>query len=299
MTQDAAALSLIAMNSYLGRQPILDREGHLVAYQLLFRPFGSFSTDSAAFGDGTAPDDIRATAEIVIETLGELGIESVLGGLVGYFNAGRDWLMNEMFTLLPPANFVIEISEAVQEDAQLVQRIETLAHAGYRFAIEEVREAHQAGAAVFDHAEVVKIDVPHWTLNTLKPFVDAMHRAGKRVIAGKVETPNEYRWASEAGCDLFQGYYFAHPHLLSVRRIPPLRHALVKLLVLLNAEPPLQSVVDEVKRNPSLTMQLLRFASSGHHAVTRPQFKVGRRGADRGYGMAAAMGSPRPVHGRR
>lgn len=271
ITHDTAALSLIAMNSYLGRQPILNREGHLVAYELLFRPFGS---SNPARDEGTVSDDIRATAEIVIETLGELGIESVLGGLPGYINAGRDWLMNDMFTLLPPEPFVIEILESMQEDAQLLKRIEALSHAGYCFAIDDCRECDRIRTAVFDKVRLVKIEAPHWTPHKLRPFVDAMHRAGKRVIAEKVETPQEYRWTYEAGCDLFQGYYFAHPHLLRVRRIPPLRQALVKLLVLLNAEPALLTVVEEVKRNPSLTMQLLRFASSGHHAVTRQQLHL-------------------------
>jgi len=273
MTHNAAALSLIAMTSYLGRQPILDRQGQLVAYELLFRPF---DPDHAGPDEGSPIDSIRATADIVVETLGEVGIENVLGGRTGYINAGRDWLMNEMFTLLPPAHFVIEILDAVQYDAQLVQRIPALSRAGYRFAIDDVRVTTQAqsGTAVFDCAELVKVAAPHWSADQLKPFVAAMHRAGKRVVAEKVETPDDYRWTYDAGCDLFQGYYFAHPHLLAVRRIPPLRQALVQLLVLLSAEPTLPSVEDEVKRNPALTMQLLRFASSAHHALTRRRLRV-------------------------
>jgi c-di-GMP-related signal transduction protein len=272
MSHDAAALSLIAMTSYLGRQPILNREGQLVAYELLFRPF-AFS-DNAEPADGTPLDETRATADIVIETLGELGMESVLAGRTGYINAGRDWLMNEMFTLLPSAHFVVEIQATAEYDDQLVQRIKALARSGYRFAMEDVRETALGHAEVFDCSEVVKIDVPDWTASRLAPFVAAMHRAGKRVVAEKVETPDDYRWTHEAGCDLFQGYYFAHPHLLAVRRIPPLRQALVKLLVMLGAEPPLPTLEDEVKRNPALTMQLLRFASSAHHALTRRRLRI-------------------------
>ena len=54
MSHDAAALSLIAMTSYLGRQPILNREGQLVAYELLFRPFAF--ADNAEPADGTPLD---------------------------------------------------------------------------------------------------------------------------------------------------------------------------------------------------------------------------------------------------
>jgi c-di-GMP-related signal transduction protein len=275
MTHDAAALSLIAMTSYLGRQPILDRQGQLVAYELLFRPFDPHHAEP---DEVSHVDGIRATADIVVETLGELGIENVLGKRIGYINAGRDWLMNEMFTLLPPAHFVIEILDTGQHDAQLVQRIQALSRAGYRFAMADVRETTQpqaqARTEVFDCAELVKVAVPRWTPDQLKPFVAAMHRAGKRVVAEKVETPDDYRWTYDAGCDLFRGYYFAHPHLLAVRRIPPLRQALIQLLVLLSAEPALTSVEDEVKRNPALTMQLLRVASSAHHALTRRRLRV-------------------------
>jgi c-di-GMP-related signal transduction protein len=271
MMHDAAALSMIAMTSYLGRQPILDRTGQLVAYELLFRPT---QPDRAEPDEVRLTEGIRATADIVVETLGELGIENVLGGHTGYMRAGRDWLMNEMFTLLPRDHFVIEILETVQQDPQLVQRIQTLSRAGYRFALDDIREATLARTEVFACADLVKVAVPHWSPAQLKPFVTEMHRAGKRVVAEKVETPDDYRWTFDAGCDLFQGYYFAHPHLLAVRRIPPLRQALVQLLVLLSAEPPLPSVEDEVKRNPALTMQLLRFAGSTHNASTRERMRV-------------------------
>jgi c-di-GMP-related signal transduction protein len=270
--QDAAALSLIAMTSYLGRQPILDRENRLVAYELLFRPSG---TDRAVPDDDAPLDTTRATADILVETLGELGLDSVLGGATGYVNTARDWLMNEMLTLLPPAHFVIEIVRGVQDDARVAQRIAQLSQAGYRFALDDLRENADAHGAIFDAASVVKLDASRWRTRALAPFVAAMHRAGKQVVAGKVETPEVYQWAREAGCDLFQGYYFAHPHLLAVRRIPPLRHALVKLLVLLAAEPDLPSIEDEVKRNPVLAMQVLRVASAADHPLPQRQLRIG------------------------
>jgi c-di-GMP-related signal transduction protein len=282
MTHSAAALSLITMTSYLGRQPILDRQGQLVAYELLFRPFDTPNAQTAADADPDAnPDDdaspqegIRETADIVVETLGELGIETVLGEHVGYINAGRDWLMHEMFTLLPPGNFVIEIHDAMRGDAQLVQRMLTLSGMGYRFAIDDIRDNARPANPASDCADFVKIVVPHWKPDTLRPFVMAMHRVGKQVIAEQVDTPDDYRWTYDAGCDLFQGYYFAHPHLLAVRRIPPLRQALIQLLVLLGAEPSLQSVEDEVKRNPALTVQLLRFVSSARLAGARQRLQL-------------------------
>jgi diguanylate cyclase/phosphodiesterase len=37
------------------------------------------------------------------------------------------------------------------------------------------------------------------------------HRLGMQVVAEGVETAEQYRILEAAGCDLFQGYYIAHP----------------------------------------------------------------------------------------
>ena len=59
-----------AATTWVARQPIVDRAGRLVAYELLFR-------------DGPGPganvhDGFGCTAEVVERTVGALGIEAVL-----------------------------------------------------------------------------------------------------------------------------------------------------------------------------------------------------------------------------
>ncbi|HLX02108.1 MAG TPA: EAL domain-containing protein [Trinickia sp.] len=251
---DAASLSLIALTSYLGRQPILNREGSLVAYELLFR--------SLPDTDARLVDPTRATADVVIGALCEQGVDRALGGHVGFVNAGRDWLMSDMLNVLPPEQFVIEILETVEYDERLAERVCALKDAGYRFAIDDVSEKTQRRGRTFVEAEFVKVDVQLWDPNALVGFVSSMHGAGKQVVAEKVETPAQYFTTYEAGCDYFQGFYFAHPQVLATRKIPPQRQSLVKLMMLLNMEPSIADVEEEVKHNPTLTMHLLRFVNS-------------------------------------
>ncbi|TKC89497.1 EAL domain-containing protein [Trinickia terrae] len=259
---DPAALSLIALTSYLGRQPILNRQGSLVAYELLFRSLSEKEVRDV--------DPTRATADVVIGALCEQGVDRALGGHVGFVNAGRDWLMSDMLNVLPPRQFVIEILETVEFDERLAERVGALKEAGYRFAVDDVGEDTQWRGGVFEDADFIKVDVQLWEPNALVRFVTAMHCAGKRVVAEKVETPAQYFTTFQAGCDYFQGFYFAHPQVLATRKIPPQRQSLVKLMMMLNMEPSLADLEEEVKRNPTLTMHLLRFVNSASLGRTTP-----------------------------
>ena len=94
---------------YLGRQPILDRDGALAAFELLFRN----SSENRAF----VTDDQEATAHVLVRTIGDVGIAAALGQHMGYVNISRDMLMSEVILLIPPHRFVLEILETVSLDA--------------------------------------------------------------------------------------------------------------------------------------------------------------------------------------
>src|ERR1700730_4269508 len=73
---------------YLGRQPILGRDGGLLAFELLFRN----STENRA----VVTNDQEATAHVLVRTIGDVGIASALGQHSGYLNISRDTLMSEI-----------------------------------------------------------------------------------------------------------------------------------------------------------------------------------------------------------
>lgn len=65
-------------NVFLGKQPILDRNQNLVAYELLFR---AGQTNSIQI-----TDDVHASASVVINVYGQLGIQRVLSEQRGFIN---------------------------------------------------------------------------------------------------------------------------------------------------------------------------------------------------------------------
>ncbi|HDR8948891.1 TPA: diguanylate phosphodiesterase, partial [Burkholderia vietnamiensis] len=63
-------------STFVARQPIVDRDGRTVAYELLFRNGHTATADVV--------DGFGSTAHVVERTVGALGLDTVLAGLDGY-----------------------------------------------------------------------------------------------------------------------------------------------------------------------------------------------------------------------
>lgn len=71
----------VAQELFLGRQPILDRNQNLAAFELLFR--------AGHVNHARVEDDVFATATVINHAFSELGVEEVLGKHVGSSTLAR------------------------------------------------------------------------------------------------------------------------------------------------------------------------------------------------------------------
>lgn len=246
---------------YLGRQPILDRDGALSAFELLFR--------AGAGNFAQVTDDVEATAHVIARLVGDMGLSAALGDHAGYVNVDRTVLMSDIVQLLPPERFVLEILETVTFDEALFRRCRELRRAGFRLALDDVSQVTPRLAELLPCVDIVKIDFLDCTREDLNELIGVVRQHGKVLLAEKVETPEEHDVAMRAGFELFQGYYFAKPQVLTSRRLTPSREALLRLLVLLCGEPGIVELEAELKRNPSVVMQLLRLLNSSAFGLAR------------------------------
>jgi EAL and modified HD-GYP domain-containing signal transduction protein len=242
------------LNALLGRQPIVDRAGALVAYELLFRSAGA---DAAVFADGHA-----ATEQVILNAVVEFGLAGTLGSHRGFVNIGRTSFGADSLLLLEPARFTLEILEDVVFDAEVEAECARLRRTGFQIALDDVIAADCIPRRVLDLVDIVKIDLRGAAESELPRLIARAHAAGCVVLAEKVETPEEYRRIRDLGADLFQGYFFARPELLRQIRVSTSRTALLKLNSMLASEPSLEDMQAEVKRNPVLLAQLMKFAGS-------------------------------------
>jgi c-di-GMP-related signal transduction protein len=247
---------------YLGRQPILNRDGSLAAFELLFRN----SMENRA----PVTDDQEATAHVLVRTIGDVGLAGALGNHVGYVNVSRDMLLNEILLLTPPHRFVLEILESAELDTDALARCSKLRQYGYKIALDDICGITPRLRSALPITDIVKVDFLECPRETLPSVVALVKEHRKTLLAEKVETDSDYRLARQLGFDLFQGYYFAQPQVLATRRTSSSRQSLLRLLTMLAGEPTLAELEGELKLSPNLVVQVLRLINSSAFGLSRP-----------------------------
>lgn len=239
---------------FLARQPILGRDQHLVAYELLFRAAGEH--DDARLTDGAA-----ATAA-VISHASQLGLEQVVGNKLAFVNVDDVVLMSDFVRFLPPNKVILEILETVKPTEPLLARVAELKELGFKFALDDVIDHSAEVDQLLGLVDVVKIDLQGVAPAALGHLTASLRKSGKKLLAEKVETQQEFRLCQELGFDYFQGYYFARPVILSGRKITPSEMVILHLLELINSDADDATIETAVKRDALISLNLLRLVNS-------------------------------------
>jgi EAL and modified HD-GYP domain-containing signal transduction protein len=239
---------------FLGRQPILDRDQNLFAYELLFR--------NADVGPANITTDLAATASVIAHA-SQLGMEKVIGDGLGFVNVDAAVLMSDIFQFLPREKLVLEIVETVRATPEVLERIDVLHRAGFRFALDDVIADTDDVQRLLPFVEFVKLDLRDMPLSALLKLAPQFKRQGKKLLAEKVESVEEYRLCQGLGFDYFQGYYFAKPVILSGKKLSPSQVAVMQLLKMVNSEATSNAEIESaIKRDVSLGLNLLRLVNS-------------------------------------
>lgn len=239
-----------AVDAYLGRQPIVDRGGQLVGYELLYR------------GADRAASNVAATSDVVVNLLNGVGFADSLGRFPGNINVCAEFLLSDMVELLSPASVVLEILESVRATPELLARIGELRKRGFCFALDDFTAQTADNAPFLELVDFIKVDVLAVPEQMLGVLVRGLQRRRAKLIAEKVEDEKAFERCVELGFDLFQGYHFARPQVLSGRRPDPQRLQVLRLLKLVMSDAAQARLEEEFKRQPILTVNLLRLVNS-------------------------------------
>jgi EAL and modified HD-GYP domain-containing signal transduction protein len=243
---------------FLGRQPILDREQELLAYELLFRDGASGSLANQA--QITSPT--HATATVIINTFAELPVNSVLGPYRGFINIDHDLLFSDLIEALPPQSVVLELLEHIEPTPEVIARCRQLKEIGFTLALDDIIHVCEAHHPLFELATIIKVDIMNMEDDFLHTLVQKLKRFDKQLLAEKVENLEQFNGCKEMGFDLFQGYYFAKPTIIVGKKISSSALSLVHLLSLLMEEAEAVDLENAFKAEPGLAINLLRLTNS-------------------------------------
>ena len=260
-----APQDLSVRDFHLGRQPILDRDQALFGYQLLFRD----AQGGNAYGNGNGNVNgnvnvgaaLSATAAVIAHA-GQLGLDKAIGDAQAFIAVDSAVIDGDMFAFLPREKLVLALEDTAHAGAPLFERMAELADHGFRFALGGVREATSRLERLLPLVDFVKLDTREMTAPARLQVTAHVKRAGKLLVAEKVETRPIYDSCRELGFDYFQGYYFARPALISGRKLTPSQLALLELMTLVSSDAENIEIERAVKRDVTLALNLLRLVNT-------------------------------------
>lgn len=210
------------MNFYAARQPILDRNKSLFAYELLFR-------DSI---DNVFPDidGDEATSKMIEASQFNLGVSEFTGNKPALINFTLETLSQGYPEMLAPDEVVVEILETIKPGKKLLALCKGLHAKGYTLALDDY-EHQTVWAHFYPFINIIKIDVKSSSLDDIKEVLSAIKDYPHiKMLAEKVETYEEYNQMLELGFDYFQGYFFAKPEMMKSKNLSPSQLAMAELL---------------------------------------------------------------------
>ena len=248
----------------VGRQAILDQDRKVVGYELLYR-------DSSNSQRANVIDDTAATATVVVNTVAEMGCETVVGKRDMFINCSREVLELDLGTLLPPDKVVLEILESVEVNESLIERIDELRGMGFRIALDDV-VTEDPRSQLVEHVDLVKVDLMSVPYRSLERLVKTELRGFTgQLLAEKVEDEPIFELCRGLGFGLFQGYFFCKPNVVAQKASPEDRSNVIRILSeVRRPDITVDEAVELIRQDVTVSYRLLKCLNSVVFGVRHP-----------------------------
>ena len=242
----------------VARQPILDLQGRVHGYDLIFR---------------NTPDSVfRRDAGLAVETMLDnqviFGLERLTDGLPAFITCTAEALIEGWVLVLSPGMTVLGVPANLDPAPELIEACVALRARGFRLALDDFSQWDKQHP-LLDRADFIRLDFRGFREADLQQLEE--HELGSvALVAQKVETQYDYQRACKMGFTLFQGDYLCQPVLLKKRKVPASRLAHFEIVRELYHDPiDIHKVSELVRRDASLTYRLLRLVNSPIYGIYR------------------------------
>jgi EAL and modified HD-GYP domain-containing signal transduction protein len=244
---------------FVGRQPILDTNENIFAYEILFRSAGKAHAD--------VTDNLVATSSVLLHLLQNFGIETLLGNKKGFINIDESVIDEGIIDLLPADKTVLELLETTLVNPCLIDKIKSYKDNNYIFALDDFvfsKDYTNNFYPLFNDVSFIKVDIRACSKLQILKSLQEYKRPNIKLLAEKVETQEEFEFCKKAGFEYFQGYYFAKPLIVSAKKvIDPSVSGIISLIkILRNEDTTIKEFSDEMKYHPEINLNLLKFINS-------------------------------------
>jgi EAL and modified HD-GYP domain-containing signal transduction protein len=239
---------------FIGRQPIIDGNKDILGYEILFR---STNENSANI---SVSDNLSATAN-VLENIYDIGIKTLMGGKLAFINITPDILKKGMTDLLPKDKIVLEILETSKIDDDAVSTIKEFKNKGFGIALDDFVYSEE-WEPLLELSDYIKLDVLQYSKAEIKEMLLLLKNYGAKFIAEKVELDEDFHYYKNLGFELFQGYFFQKPTIVTSVSLDENYRILLSIFNAFQQNKDIEGIEVLFKTAPDLIYRLIKLINS-------------------------------------
>jgi len=250
--------------SFVCRESILDRSGHVAGYEFMLRKKVHPETRTV----------FRLYDEVLIRNIISMGIGRLLASRLAFVGLCAASLGKNMLEILPAKGMVLVIrssSELLDQREETYIRLNALKVEGFRIGLEDFQPVPEM-EAFLQLADYAVIDVSLNDLQQLNQMVDFLSSRfpDVRVVAKNVDSIESYDVCHNLQFDYFQGSFLTRADEQEQSNISANHLRVFELLNLVQKDASIDALAKTFKLDPMLTYKLLRYINSpGGGLVTK------------------------------
>jgi len=242
----------MANNIYIAKQPILDKDSDVFAYELLYRD---------TLNTSNIKNRKRATVSVLSSALNRFGIDNLVSNHKAFVKADEEFIMHSVVSTIPKEYFIFSLQFESKISDKVKKKIAKLHEDGYTFAINDVhldKNIIEIYKDIMQYISYVKVDI-----DTPKENLSLLDGFDVEMISTKVEDLDKEKKAIEMGSKYLQGFFFCKPSVEEQEKIDSALENIIRLCNKIMQDCTVDELVEEFERSPVISMQLLKFINSG------------------------------------
>ena len=251
------------LNRFLGRQPLLDRTGEIVGYEMCIKKTAPPPGEGAQLLQ-------QMLDEMLLSSMEDLNIQKLRGGKQVFLSISPASLYTAFLDRMDGNGIVLVFTPPDGALDELVERCKTLHEYGYRFALSQL-QYREALDELLPLVDIIRIDPTQYDSMQLGDLcVQIKNQGDFQLLVDHVESEELYIVCHKLGFHLFQGYFFAKPLPVPSTKVDSQRLHVMQLLNQTMNHAEIAQLEQGFKRDPVLSYKLLRYINSPATGLLHP-----------------------------
>lgn len=245
------------MESHLVRQPILDSNEKLVAYELVY-----FQDASSLYNKRDA-----RVANTIVTFFNELNADSFLGGKDCFLTFTPNLLMKDIPNVFDVKKLVIQIEENILVNPEARDILLRYKEAGYRIAVLGF-EFNRTFMNILPFIDIIKVDFSGDDREYIDSVCKLTKSFGKQLAAYGINSPEQRELAMSYGCEYYQGESVSAMVSTKVHKMEHFQSNFFRLMAAISKEfPDFDEIARIISLDVTLSYSLLKLVNSAYFAL--------------------------------